>query len=120
MLAPIFRKIATPRLSRTCANWCSSQPRMQLPAPWPALDTRYAAALRSFTGALCTFQRTKDHVNVGTVGHVDHGKCVTRQLAAQARISVLYHAGKHALHIHCAGCAALQDYVDCCYYQGAG
>ncbi|HKK71341.1 MAG TPA: GTP-binding protein, partial [Candidatus Krumholzibacteria bacterium] len=34
------------------------------------------------------FERTKDHVNVGTIGHVDHGKttltaAITKTLAAK-------------------------------------
>ncbi|MFO8030395.1 MAG: GTP-binding protein, partial [Cyclonatronaceae bacterium] len=35
-----------------------------------------------------TFERTKPHVNIGTIGHVDHGKttltaAITRTLAAK-------------------------------------
>ena len=35
-----------------------------------------------------TFQRTKPHVNIGTIGHVDHGKttltaAITKVLAAR-------------------------------------
>ena len=34
-----------------------------------------------------TFQRTKPHVNVGTIGHIDHGKTTLTAaiLAVQAR-----------------------------------
>ena len=40
-----------------------------------------------------TFQRTKPHVNVGTIGHIDHGKTVltsaiTRVCAKQGRAKV--------------------------------
>ena len=26
------------------------------------------------------FERTKPHINIGTIGHVDHGKTTLRQL----------------------------------------
>jgi len=52
------------------------------------LLTRPAAALRtrSRVAAFATFSRDKPHVNIGTVGHVDHGKttltaAITRVLA---------------------------------------
>jgi elongation factor Tu len=37
--------------------------------------------------AKASFERTKPHVNVGTIGHVDHGKTTltTAILACQAR-----------------------------------
>ena len=40
--------------------------------------------------AKAKFERTKPHVNVGTIGHVDHGKttltaALTKIMAAQAR-----------------------------------
>ena len=42
------------------------------------------------------FERTKPHINVGTIGHIDHGKttltaAITRTLAEQggARLSAL-------------------------------
>src|SRR6266498_2216419 len=31
----------------------------------------------SFCKTMATFQRTKPHVNIGTIGHVDHGKTTT-------------------------------------------
>merc|ERR1711998_146805 len=34
----------------------------------------FANALRSSVRAMATFDRTKPHLNVGTIGHVDHGK----------------------------------------------
>jgi translation elongation factor EF-Tu-like GTPase len=30
--------------------------------------------------AKATFERTKPHVNVGTIGHIDHGKTTTDRL----------------------------------------
>ena len=38
------------------------------------------------------FQRTKPHVNVGTIGHIDHGKttltaAITKQLSMKGRAS---------------------------------
>ena len=37
---------------------------------------------------LSTYQRTKPHVNIGTIGHVDHGK--TTLTAGISRVSVFY------------------------------
>merc|ERR1719269_554662 len=34
----------------------------------------FANALRSSVRAMATFERNKPHLNVGTIGHVDHGK----------------------------------------------
>ncbi len=34
-----------------------------------------ASLVSSWVGrGMCTFKRTKPHVNIGTIGHVDHGK----------------------------------------------
>ena len=50
-----------------------------------------AKALAAATRApLSTYQRTKPHVNIGTIGHVDHGKttltaAITRVLAEQGK-----------------------------------
>lgn len=37
----------------------------------------YEQALTLFTDAKKKFERTKPHCNVGTIGHVDHGKTTT-------------------------------------------
>ena len=42
---------------------------------------------------MCTFNRTKPHLNIGTIGHVDHGKttltaAITKVLAEQAEGNV--------------------------------
>lgn len=37
---------------------------------WPSATT----ALAGTTAELSTFERSKPHVNIGTIGHVDHGK----------------------------------------------
>jgi len=46
---------------------------------------------------MAEFQRTKPHVNVGTIGHVDHGKtsltaAITKVLAAQGKAEFIDYA----------------------------
>src|SRR5207302_858490 len=41
-----------------------------IPARWPERELRNCGG----TMAKDVFQRTKPHVNVGTIGHIDHGK----------------------------------------------
>src|SRR6266480_4879989 len=48
------------------------------------------------------FERTKPHVNVGTIGHVDHGK--TTLTAAMTHVT----AKHHYAHVDCPGHA---DYI---------
>ncbi|XP_058077834.1 elongation factor Tu, mitochondrial isoform X2 [Magnolia sinica] len=59
-------------------------------------ETLYAEGRRDFDGgfwwrrSLATFTRTKPHVNVGTIGHVDHGKttltaAITKVLAEEGK-----------------------------------
>jgi len=40
-----------------------------------------------------TFERTKPHLNVGTMGHIDHGK--TTLTAAITKVSTLMGYGKY-------------------------
>ncbi|KAF5732740.1 elongation factor Tu mitochondrial-like [Tripterygium wilfordii] len=57
--------------------------------------------------SMATFTRTKPHVNVGTIGHVDHGK--TTLTAAITKAHVEYETAKrHYAHVDCPGHA---DYV---------
>ena len=42
--------------------------------------------------AKAKFERTKPHVNVGTIGHVDHGK--TTLTAALTKIMAARHGGE--------------------------
>lgn len=51
---------------------------------------RAKALAAGFRAPLSTYQRTKPHVNIGTIGHVDHGKttltaAITRVLAEQGK-----------------------------------
>ena len=57
--------------------------RSQTPNPKP--HTEAASTNRDSKMAKAKFDRTKPHVNVGTVGHVDHGK--TTLTAALTKIS---------------------------------
>src|SRR5690606_18654402 len=50
-----------------------------------ALSAVYGKAERYFIVATEKFERTKPHVNVGTIGHVDHGK--TTLSAALTKVS---------------------------------
>ncbi|MQM09430.1 hypothetical protein Taro_042300 [Colocasia esculenta] len=64
----------------------------------PVLDARLSspngrdleAAPGLFSRSMATFTRTKPHVNVGTIGHVDHGKttltaAITKVLAEEGK-----------------------------------
>ena len=46
--------------------------------------------------AKAKFERTKPHVNIGTIGHVDHGK--TTLTAAMSKVL----ADKYASHVNVA------------------
>ena len=48
-----------------------------------------------------TFNRTKPHVNVGTIGHIDHGKTTTTGaiLAVQAVKGLAEHKELSLIHI---------------------
>jgi len=50
------------------------------------------------------FQRTKPHVNIGTIGHVDHGKTTLTAAITQ----ILSREKRHYAHVDCPGHA---DYV---------
>src|SRR6059036_1720943 len=55
------------------------------------------------------FERTKPHVNVGTIGHVDHGKTTLTAGITMATAHVEYETDKrHYAHVDCPGHA---DYV---------
>ena len=45
--------------------------RAAIVAPMPSLSSRRSTLIRA---AREKFERTKPHVNIGTIGHVDHGK----------------------------------------------
>jgi hypothetical protein len=39
----------------------------------------------AWSRALCTYKRTKPHCNIGTIGHVDHGKTTLTAALTKAR-----------------------------------
>ncbi|XP_074286832.1 elongation factor Tu, mitochondrial [Silene latifolia] len=56
----------------------------------PSISTHDSSSSLSFLRSMATFTRTKPHVNVGTIGHVDHGKttltaAITKVLAAEGK-----------------------------------
>jgi elongation factor Tu len=59
-----FSKTATSLLSRSSAS---------------ANSNRYLLQLTATRGFAAKFDRTKPHVNIGTIGHVDHGKTTLTQ-----------------------------------------
>jgi elongation factor Tu len=71
----MWRSAAT-AAARTFLSASRMQPALALGRNGPISTTvtaaRSVAASRSF--AVETFQRTKPHLNIGTIGHVDHGK----------------------------------------------
>ncbi len=72
--------------SRGCSSMVELQPSklavgVRFPSPAPtswAAQTRLVRHTKSGTGnpvmAKAKFERTKPHANIGTIGHVDHGK----------------------------------------------
>jgi elongation factor Tu len=42
--------------------------------PLISLQLRNTSPVLSFCRTYAVFERTKPHVNIGTIGHVDHGK----------------------------------------------
>ncbi len=51
------------------------------------------------------YQRTKPHVNIGTIGHVDHGKTT---LTAAITMTLAQKGEAQAMR---------QDHSDCCYHH---
>lgn len=66
-----FARIAL-RTSRALRNQTSSNPIQT--ALGARGQTQFANGARNYATA---FERTKPHVNIGTIGHVDHGKVCT-------------------------------------------
>ena len=54
---------------------------------WNVDDSLALMAVRASTRSMATFERTKPHLNVGTIGHVDHGK--TTLTAAITKVTSL-------------------------------
>lgn len=48
-------------------------------------------------GAKAVFKRDKEHLNVGTIGHVDHGKTTLTSAITKGRFSVFYSITIHFL-----------------------
>ncbi|WOL03206.1 elongation factor Tu, mitochondrial [Canna indica] len=78
---------ASPLLYSCCRGAIAGSEPQPLPCSFPWSES--AAALWS-RRSMATFTRTKPHVNVGTIGHVDHGKttltaAITRVLADEGK-----------------------------------
>ncbi|WOL15775.1 elongation factor Tu, mitochondrial [Canna indica] len=78
---------ASPLLHSCCRSAIAAPEPKPLPGAIPGNDL--AAALWS-RRSMATFTRTKPHVNVGTIGHVDHGKttltaAITKVLAEEGK-----------------------------------
>ncbi|KAH9622249.1 hypothetical protein KSS87_011772 [Heliosperma pusillum] len=70
-------------------NFYSSTCRALLSSS-PSISNHDSSSNLSFLRSMATFTRTKPHVNVGTIGHVDHGKttltaAITKVLAAEGK-----------------------------------
>ncbi|XP_068658425.1 elongation factor Tu, mitochondrial-like [Aristolochia californica] len=89
---PNFKRLVT--FSSPIYSCC----RSPIATPLPVSESSYSPA-RDFNGAcwwrtMATFTRTKPHVNVGTIGHVDHGKttltaAITKVLAEEGKAKAI-------------------------------
>ncbi|KAM3280283.1 hypothetical protein ACQJBY_047210 [Aegilops geniculata] len=100
------RALAYPALRAAVISAPAALPDVAAAAgPQPPPPSPLAAGL--WARSMATFTRTKPHVNVGTIGHVDHGK--TTLTAAITKAHVEYETAKrHYAHVDCPGHA---DYV---------
>ncbi|KAL9227203.1 hypothetical protein vseg_002925 [Gypsophila vaccaria] len=75
--------------SSTCRTFLASSPSIS--RQFAAHDdSSSSSSSSSFFRSMATFTRTKPHVNVGTIGHVDHGKttltaAITKVLAEEGK-----------------------------------
>ncbi|KAK9741645.1 hypothetical protein RND81_03G119200 [Saponaria officinalis] len=91
MASTLLRNPSSKRLltfSSHQINFYSSNSRALLSSS-PSISDHHSSTL-SFLRSFATFTRTKPHVNVGTIGHVDHGKttltaAITKVLAAEGK-----------------------------------
>ncbi|KAL9683034.1 hypothetical protein QQ045_014847 [Rhodiola kirilowii] len=89
MASLIFRN---PNSKRVIA-WACSHGRLSIPKQLVASSECNDGAT-SWMRSMATFTRTKPHVNVGTIGHVDHGKttltaAITRVLSEEGKAKAI-------------------------------
>ncbi|KAK0739703.1 elongation factor Tu GTP binding domain-containing protein [Apiosordaria backusii] len=63
-----------PALLRTIAPFLRAATLRQSATPLVSLQRQTRTPILNFARSYAVFERTKPHVNIGTIGHVDHGK----------------------------------------------
>ncbi|CAP73846.1 uncharacterized protein PODANS_2_12010 [Podospora anserina S mat+] len=63
-----------PALLRTIAPFLRAATLRQSATPLVQLQRQTRTPILNFARSYAVFERTKPHVNIGTIGHVDHGK----------------------------------------------
>ncbi|KAK9132436.1 hypothetical protein Scep_011964 [Stephania cephalantha] len=85
------RLFSFPSPAYSCSRAAIPDQISSLPGPSPSRnDAASPFAAASWWRSMATFTRSKPHVNVGTIGHVDHGKttltaAITRVLADEGK-----------------------------------
>mmetsp|Transcript_14820 Transcript_14820/g.41294 ORF Transcript_14820/g.41294 Transcript_14820/m.41294 type:complete len:436 (+) Transcript_14820:556-1863(+) len=69
----MFSRTATSTLSKSATSFLRSR------APAPSTGNGNLLRLTLYRGFAAEFDRSKPHVNIGTIGHVDHGKTTLTQ-----------------------------------------
>ncbi|KAG9228383.1 putative elongation factor Tu, mitochondrial [Amylocarpus encephaloides] len=89
---PAFARLVTPFLRTARSRWL--QGNSSNPLQYALQGQKGAAVLNSARTYATQFERTKPHVNIGTIGHVDHGKttltaAITKRQAEKGLASFL-------------------------------
>ncbi|KAK4467117.1 elongation factor Tu GTP binding domain-containing protein [Cladorrhinum samala] len=83
-----------PALLRTIAPFLRSASLRQSVSPLVNLQRQTRSPILNFARTYAVYERTKPHVNIGTIGHVDHGKttlsaAITKRQAEKGLASFL-------------------------------
>ncbi|CAM9004262.1 unnamed protein product [Rhodiola kirilowii] len=95
MASMIFRNPYSKRIVSTCSRINPSVPAQFVASEFLWRNERAAAAVAgTLWRSMATFTRTKPHVNVGTIGHVDHGKttltaAITKVLSEEGKAKAI-------------------------------